>query len=493
MHDAVGMQVVQPRGHVQGDLLAALVPPKHCAVSILVQNAPQVTPLHELADDHGFVARHTGPAEHDHVRGTATAQNGDLPAELGLPRGVVLAAHHLDRHRLHPAQQRLVHLAKGAGANLPLAPIRAGADLDVLRAQLPVGEGHAGQLHAVNAHGGPAGAFHEAAGREAVPVAVGAGAAEQIVHIDVDAGLGDVDGRKHQAPPRGRRRGAAAAAAIAAGGAAAVGVRQGLLAADGQHLLPPPLGRVGAGGNCGVAVLGAAPQPDEHDQESHDDGHHRAADDADDELHLASVAAAPVARDGASPQRRSARCQPRAAVGSCCIVATDEAELGLGGVHIARHEGLLQLRAVPRHVPQLLPHLLSVCCVAGEHVERDVHSLQCPPQAVEGESLGGAARGGGWGGRSRTHRRRRRHLPQSSPCTPHVPKQKLAPSPAAACRLRCRGALGGPRCQAGAAVVAHSRVQSDQRVLQLVCIQNVHLPHGGQAQQLHQRLLQGQL
>lgn len=60
----------------------------------------------------------------------------------------------------------------------------------------------------------------------------------------------------------------------------------------GRTLLPPPLGRVGAGGNCGVAVLGAAPQPDEHDQESHDDGHHRAADDADDELHLASVAAA---------------------------------------------------------------------------------------------------------------------------------------------------------------------------------------------------------
>ena len=52
----------------------------------------------------------------------AAAQDGDLAAELDLRRVVLLPPQHLDRHRLHPAQHRLVHLHVKKAANSPGRP-----------------------------------------------------------------------------------------------------------------------------------------------------------------------------------------------------------------------------------------------------------------------------------------------------------------------------------------------------------------------------------
>lgn len=60
----------------------------------------------ELTERHGGgTAREGAPA---------AAQDGDLAAELGLRRGVLAPAQHLDCHRLHAAQHRLVHLQRVA-------------------------------------------------------------------------------------------------------------------------------------------------------------------------------------------------------------------------------------------------------------------------------------------------------------------------------------------------------------------------------------------
>ena len=54
----------------------------------------------------------------------------------------------MDAMSTAPAQPRpSEHLAERAGADLPLPPVGSDGDLDVLRPQLPVAEGHAGQLH----------------------------------------------------------------------------------------------------------------------------------------------------------------------------------------------------------------------------------------------------------------------------------------------------------------------------------------------------------
>jgi hypothetical protein len=58
-------------------------------------------PCHLRASSESAERLHASPA---------AAQDGDLAAELDLCGVVLLPAQHLDRHRLHPAQHRLVHL-----------------------------------------------------------------------------------------------------------------------------------------------------------------------------------------------------------------------------------------------------------------------------------------------------------------------------------------------------------------------------------------------